>query len=179
MSKPPRDRTATASHTYFVTTNVWQGQALFQTARCAELFLTTLFDYRDQGKFLVHDFVLMPNHAHMLLTLAFDVTLERAIQFIKGGFSFRVGKDLGTKREIWQRGYVDHRIRDFRDYMQHREYIRQNPMKANLAETPEAYLYHSARQRFQLDPIPQGLKPNSLSPPDGTTEVVPSRISVY
>jgi putative transposase len=178
MSKPPRDRTSTASSTYFVTTNVWQGQALFQSARCAELFLTTLFAYRDQGKFLIHEFVVMPSHAHVLLTLISQVTLERAMQFIKGGFSFRAGKELNIKVEIWQRGYVDHRIRDFEDYSRHREYIRQNPVKAHLAEAPDGYLYSSAQKGFQLDPVPQGLKPNLVIPPNGTTEVVPSRLSV-
>ena|ERR1700722_6322511 len=96
MSKPPRDRASSASQTYFVTTSAWQNQALFQSKRCADLFLTTLFAYRDQSKFLVHEFVLMPNHAHILLTLGSNVTLERAVQFIKGGFSFRAGKDLGS-----------------------------------------------------------------------------------
>jgi putative transposase len=179
MSKPPRDRASSASQTYFVTTSAWQNQALFQSKRCADLFLTTLFAYRDQSKFLVHEFVLMPNHAHILLTLCSNVTLERAVQLIKGGFSFRAGKDLGIKREIWQRGYVDHRIRDYQDYMHHREYIRQNPVKAHLVEAPDEYPYNSARKSFQLDPIPQGLKPDPLSPLNGTTEVVPSRLSVH
>ena len=81
-------------------------QAIFQSERTADLLLSTLFTYRDQGKFLVHEFVLMPNHLHILLTPSSNVALERAMQFIKGGFSHRAGKELGITREIWQRGYV-------------------------------------------------------------------------
>ncbi len=83
------------------------------------------------------------------------------MQFIKGGFSHRAGKELGITREIWQRGYVDHRVRDAQDYVGHREYIRFNPVKAHLTDTPEAYPYSSASLGFQLDPMPQGLKPNT------------------
>jgi putative transposase len=32
----------------------------------------------------------MPDHVHVLLTPAHDVSLEKALQFMKGGFSFRL-----------------------------------------------------------------------------------------
>jgi len=61
------------------------------------LFLKTLYGYRRQGKFLLHAFVLMPEHVHLLLTPADDVTLERAIQLIKGGYSHAFGLEFGRK----------------------------------------------------------------------------------
>ncbi len=85
MAKPPRDRATTASHTYFVTAGTWEGRSLFQSERLAQLFLETLFHYRKQSRFLIHEFVLMPNHLHFLLTPGPNVTLERAMQLIKGG----------------------------------------------------------------------------------------------
>ena len=60
----------------------------------AELFLDTLQRYREQHKFLLHEFVLMPDHFHLLLTPAPEVPMEKAVQLIKGGFSFRVKKEL-------------------------------------------------------------------------------------
>jgi len=101
----------------------------------------------------------MPNHLHVLLTTVEGITLERSIQFIKGGFSFRAGKELEMRGEIWQRGYVDHRIRDARDYASHREYIWQNPVKRHLVEHPDQFVYSSAFPGFELDEAPQGLKP--------------------
>ena len=146
---------------YFVTTKAWEGQPLFQSERMAKLFLETLFHYRKEGKFQVHEFVLMPNHVHMLLTPMPGNTIERAMQLIKGGFSHRAGKELGMNREIWQRGYVDHRIRDAQDYARHREYIRSNPIRAHLVGAPEEYPFSSAFPGFALDPLPQGLKPSA------------------
>jgi putative transposase len=117
-----------------------------------------LYSYRAQGKYFLHEFVLMPTHFHILFTP--EVTLERALQLIKGGYSFRARAIVGN-REIWQRGYVDHRIRDGADYDHHREYIRENPCKARLVSRPEDYPYSSAFPGVELDPAPQWLKPFS------------------
>ena len=159
MSKPPRDRVPGGSNTYFVTLSAYQRQSLFQSVRVTELFLSTLFSYRDQSKFLVHEFVIMPNHVHLLVSSLPGTTLERSIQFIKGGFSFRAGKELGIRKELWQRGYIDHRIRDDTDYHHHRSYIWSNPVKAQLCEKAEAFRFSSASGTFHLDVPPQELKP--------------------
>jgi putative transposase len=161
MSKPPRDHNPFGSNTYFITTTACASRAIFQTDRMALLLLDTLFQYRRQQKFLLHEFVVMPNHLHVLLTPT-GIPLERAVQFIKGGFSYRVKKHLGSNLEVWERGYVDHRIRDANDYEQHVEYIRQNPVEAYLASAEEEYPYSSACAGFERDPCPQGLKPDSF-----------------
>ena len=83
MSKPPRDRTSFGSNAHFVT--AWGHRSLFQTDRMARLFIDTLFHYRREGKFLLHEFVAMPTHFHLLLTPT-GVTLERTMQFIKADF---------------------------------------------------------------------------------------------
>jgi len=75
----------------------------------ARLFIDTTFHYRRERKFLLHEFVVMPTHFHLLLTPS-GVTLERAMQFIKGGFSYRTKKELALNIEVWERGYIDHRI---------------------------------------------------------------------
>jgi putative transposase len=96
MATPPRGNTGYSA--YFITASTFQKESLFQSQRMADLFVKVLFDYRDQKKFLLHEFVLMPNHFHLLITPV--LTLERALQFIKGGFSYRARKDLGFGGEI-------------------------------------------------------------------------------
>jgi putative transposase len=159
VSKPPRDFFSSPHEVYFISIGCSQGKSIFQSERMAVLFLETLNGYRVQGKFQLHEFAVMPNHVHLLVLPGRGVTLERAIQFIKGGFSFRAGKELGFKGEIWQRGYVDHRIRDSGDYVYHREYIHMNPVRAHLCENAAAFAYSSANPRHSLDAAPQGLKP--------------------
>jgi hypothetical protein len=42
--------------------------------------------------------------------------LERALQLIKGGFSYRAKKELGFASEIWEKSFHDWRVRDWEEY---------------------------------------------------------------
>jgi putative transposase len=167
--KPTREHATNNSQTYFVTSETWERRPLFRAEPWARLFFKTLLSH--QGKaYLLHEFVLMPDHFHLLITPS--ISLERAVQFIKGGFSYRAKKELGSNFEIWQRGFSDHRIRDAEDLELHVHYIHLNPVKKHLCEAPSAYPYSSAYPSWKLDPIPRWLKPseNQFS---GTAEAVP------
>jgi putative transposase len=153
---PKREVATRNGQTYFVTSNSASRKAFFRNARWAELFIETLYAYRTE-RFRLHSFVLMPDHFHLLITPT--ESLERAVQCIKGGFSFRAKKQLGWSGDIWISGFSDHRIRDFQDLQVHQRYIATNPVKSKIVLRPEEYLYSSASGRFELDEIPQGLKP--------------------
>ena len=128
----------------------------------AGLFVDVLFHYRVQGRYLLHEFVLMPDHFHLLITPR--ESLERAMQLIKGGFSFRAKKELGFTHEIWQPSFYDRQVRDAGEYFAFRQYIRENAVKRGLAVNPEDYRYSSAWPGLVLDEAPQRLRPaDSLS----------------
>jgi putative transposase len=76
----------------------------------------------------------MPDHFHVLLTPDSQTTLERAMQFIKGGSSKRIREELSFRFPVWQRGFSDHRIRDAGDYDSHQRYIAINPVKRRLVD---------------------------------------------
>ncbi len=78
------------------------------------------------------------------MTVPGEMSLEKAMQWIKGGFSFRANKELGFRGEIWQRGYSDVRIVDEQSFQRHREYIENNPVKAGLSSSADEYPYGSA-----------------------------------
>ncbi len=147
----------TSNSTYFVTASCWEKQCLLQSTRMAVLFIEVLYHYREQKKYLLHEFVVMPNHFHLLITPG--ETLERAMQLVKGGFSFRAGKELEIGSEIWQTSFYDHRVRDVGEYEKMRIYIRENPVRAGRVEETESYPYSSANPKYQLDEVPQRLKP--------------------
>jgi putative transposase len=84
-----------------VTAVTAQRRRLFQVAATAGLLEKTILDYRSKGKFLLHAFVIMPDHLHALITPAPQVSLEKALQFIKGGFFFR----LKSKLDVWMRSF--------------------------------------------------------------------------
>ena len=147
-----------ADRIFFVTTITAHRQPIFRRDAAANLLLEALAHYRDQGKYLLHEFVIMPDHLHLLITPSEEISLERATQFIKGGSSFR----LKWRGPVWQAGFTNHRVRDLEDYERHREYIRMNPLRARLVKRPEDYRYSSAAALMRLDPMPQGLKPRVL-----------------
>jgi REP-associated tyrosine transposase len=150
-------RGTTGNGTYFITSASYQKMSLFQAERMGALFLDVLRGYQTQGKYLIHEFVLMPDHFHLLLTP--NQSLEKAVQLIKGGFSYRAKKDLGYGGEIWEHSFYDRRVRDAREYEQFREYIHQNPVKRGLAVVAPEYRYSSAAEAFPLNAAPRWLKP--------------------
>ena len=138
-----------------ITSRTWGSRTLFSREVWAKLLIDTLYHYRGSA-YLLHEFVVMPDPIHVILTP--KTSLEKAVQFIKGGFSYRAKKELGSNMEVWQKGFSDHRIRDTSDYQIHRIYVQQNPVRKHLCEQAEEYPYSSARPGFELDPLPQGLK---------------------
>ena len=141
-----------------MTSATWERRSLFQSERMARLFVDVLASYRAKGKYLVHEFVLMPDHFHALLTLSPQTSLEKAMQLIKGGFSFRARKELGFASEIWTRGFSDEFITSERDFRTRQLYIRQNAVRGGLARAPEEYPYGSAGAGVELDPMPEHLR---------------------
>src|SRR5262249_9546477 len=145
---PPSDHWKMGSErTFVITTVTIRRLPIFRRQTIADLLIDTLAHYRDQRKFLLYEFVIMPDHIHLLLTPAKDVSLERAMQFIKGGFSYRLDK----RGPIWQPSFINHRIRDWADYEYHRDSIWMNPVRAHLSARPEDYPYSSAFGSLRMD----------------------------
>ncbi len=80
------------------------------------------------------NFVVMPNHIHLLIVLYNDVldefgrpkvapTTARVVQQFKGSIT----KQLGFSP--WQKLYNDHIIRNYQDFLQHWKYIDDNPIR--------------------------------------------------
>ena len=174
MSKPSRpsspDNATGRERTFFVTTRTASGKSLFQTERTTDLFVDVMRSAMRSRRIVIHDFVIMPNHVHILMTIPGEMSIEKAMQLIKGGFSFRANKELGYTGEVWQRGFSDVRIIDEESFQKHREYIEINPVKAGLATTPDesrgGSLYLKKQKRA-------GAEAQSFKSSNGTTEVVP------
>lgn len=112
--------------------------------------IAVLQHYRVSGRFALHAFAIMPDHLHLLVTPAEDVSLEKTIQFIKGGFSFRLKSKLG----VWERGHFDKRVPDKAAYEACVRYIDENAVKSGMVETACAYRFSSAGAGIELDPMP-------------------------
>jgi putative transposase len=128
------------------------------------LFLDVLRHYRREKRYLLHAFVMMPNHIHLLITPAPDLALEKCVQLIKGGFSFRAKEELKFKFSIWTQGFNERRITSRSEYQRQLNYIHNNPVKARLVSRPEEYECSSAwpGRRMDRSPFETGAKAQAI-----------------
>lgn len=82
------------------------------------------YNYRE---YLLHSFIVMPNHLHILLSPLTDKPINNIIGRIKGFTSFEIKKMLGIDNEIWQQGMFDRIVRSDDEFKKYVDYIRNNP----------------------------------------------------
>jgi putative transposase len=138
------------SRIFFATTSTSMGKRVLQTERNAGLLIDVLRSLVAERKFELHDFVIMPDHVHLLIEVSNDMTIEKAMQLIKGRFSHRLSHELGYKGEVWQRGFTEEQVMNRESFEMHREYITQNPVKAGMVTSaddfPFCYRYLAAKK---------------------------------
>jgi putative transposase len=139
--------------TFFTTAVTANRRRLFQVGSNADLLINLLYEDRTKDRYQLHAFVLMPDHVHLIITPAPEVSIEKAMQFIKGGFSFR----LRSKVDVWQNGFTKCRIKDGWDYANHISYVHQNPVRARLCKRAEEFSNSSASGVIPVDPAPAHL----------------------
>ena len=152
--RPRREPSRKNEYAYFISTQTAGRKPFFRHERWARLVVATLEHYACTD-YELHAYVVMPDHLHVLITPL--VSVEKSVQLIKGGFSFRAKRELDWKDEIWQQGFTDHQIRDEEDWKHHLDYIRQNPIRAHLVEESALYPY----MNLPNPQVPRGLKPFS------------------
>ena len=81
----------------------------------------------DGVKYRFKDFVVMPNHVHVLVTPLDAHTLSDSMQEWKSVSSHRINKALGRKGEFWQKESFDHIVRSAEQLEKFRRYIQNNP----------------------------------------------------
>jgi putative transposase len=139
MAHPARNATPThilsPSRIFFATTRTSMGMRLLQSERNAGLLIDVLRSLVAEKKFKLHDFVIMPDHMHLLIEVDGEMTIEKALQLIKGRFSFRLSHEFGYKGEVWQRGFTEKQVYGSESFEQHRRYIAENPVKVGLVES--------------------------------------------
>jgi putative transposase len=140
--------------TYFVTAVTANRRRLFQVEENANLLLDVLTTDRTKGRYQLHAFAIMPDHLHVIITPSSDVSLEKAMQFIKGGFSFR----LKSKLDVWSRSFNESQILTSERFQAYKSYIEQNPSRAGLAISAPAHAHSSGHRADLTDPPPSHLR---------------------
>jgi putative transposase len=125
---------------YFVTIVAQARRARFLDERVANATIESLRKLRNDFRFNVYIYCLMPDHFHGLIGPG---EAGRTLGSLCGAF-----KSLSTREywswydgKLWQRQFFDHIIRNYQDFEETLEYIRMNPVRRSLVTNPEDWPY--------------------------------------
>jgi REP element-mobilizing transposase RayT len=140
---------------------------VFQSCQAPLFFVT--FNTRDRKPFLANDrvyravcdfctkgiprgvgvgrFVLMPDHVHLFVRVISDLSLAQWVRMLKR----EISKCINEEPPHWQEGFFDHLLRGRESYSQKWEYVRQNPVRAELVTTYEDWPYQGEIIRLPFD----------------------------
>ncbi len=93
----------------------------------------------DGQRYRMGDFVVMPNHVHLLAVFPSEELLKQQCDSWLHFTAFRINPLIGSKGKLWQQEPFDHLVRSIEQYEYLRDYIRKNPEKARLK--PDEYVY--------------------------------------
>src|SRR4051812_18826869 len=122
---------------YFVTFNTSIRAPILARREIHESFRAFGWKAHDKYDVAVGRYVIMPDHVHLFVAFpATGITLSKWIQSLRSV----MGKELlrlGFQKPHWQEGFFDHLLRNSESYSEKWEYVRMNPVRAELCGEPE------------------------------------------
>jgi len=115
----------------------------------AEMVVEALqYNAKELRHYLLHAFVVMPNHVHVLVTP--QIALPRITKSLKGITAKRANAMLGlTGKPFWQEESYDHTVRNEREFERIRHYIEENPVRAGLVTDAKDFRWSSAGSKLE------------------------------
>ena len=114
------------------------GECVLRRPELAKIVADSLL-YFDGDRYRMGDFVVMPNHVHLLAAFGTPELLVEQCDSWLHYTAFQINKRLGRKGKFWQQEPFDHLVRSPEQYEYLCDYIRDNPKKAGLK--PGEFVY--------------------------------------
>ena len=105
--------------------------------------------FYDGKEYIIHAYVIMPNHVHILLTPIGDVNVVDILGRVKGYSAKRINQTIGSSGELWQKDMFDRIVRSDENFNAIIEYIRTNPSNlpdGSYALGGAAFLPHTSAE---------------------------------
>jgi len=131
------------SQIYFVSVTTARFAPWFQNPQAAESLCRLICGERGRS-FLLHAFIVMPHHYHLLVTLLAEHRIPQVIQRLNSQSARAVNAAVGRAGRLWARRFYDHVVRNTEDFRQCMDYIHYNPVAAGMVESASEYPYSSA-----------------------------------
>jgi putative DNA methylase len=122
------------------------GQRLLADARAASIVQDAILHF-DNDRYWLHAWCVMPNHVHVLATPIGQWSLSALIHGWKSFTAKAINTALGSQGRVWAEEYFDRAIRNDAHFETAWRYIEENPVKAGLCLTSEAWAFSSAAAR--------------------------------
>jgi len=120
------------------------GQCYLRRPELAKQVADSLL-YFDHDRYHMIDFVIMPNHVHVLLQALQEYGIRSLCRSWKHYSAMEINRVLGRRGKFWQRESFDRAVRNADRFEHYRRYIANNPVRANLRDD-EYLLYQCAPQ---------------------------------
>jgi type I restriction enzyme R subunit len=107
------------------------GSCILRRPELAKIVSDSLLHF-DGQRYRMGDFVVMPNHVHLLTVFANEEAMKAQCDSWLHYTAFRINPLIGSKGKLWQQEPFDHLVRSIEQYEYLRDYIQKNPEKAKL-----------------------------------------------
>lgn len=144
--------------THFVTVPTFHRKRIFQNQLFGELFSELLMQYRQQHNILLHDYVVMPDHVHLLLTVGDGFEVSHLSSTLLRAFADELGREYGYRGEVWETNLRDRVLQTAEQCTACTRQIHSNPVRGGFCDEPAAYPMSSRASRWVLDPLPESLR---------------------
>ena len=134
---------------HFLTFSCFRHRPILGTSAARDTFLEILEQTREQYRFHVHGYVVMPDHVHLILSEPELKLLSVSMQVIKQRFSRTRAEEY-----VWESRYYDFNLFDQDTLTEKLRYIHRNPVRRGLVQNPEDWSWSSFRTYFLEEPGP-------------------------
>ena len=124
---------------YFVTFNTMYRAKILDNKNVYDLFVEYALKNLEQGR-AVGKFVIMPDHIHLFVRLSDENKLSDFVRLLKHSLT-RYLRGCEKVKEVWQPGFFDHLLRNAESYSEKWDYVRLNPVRYQLVDKPEDWLW--------------------------------------
>ncbi len=108
-----------------------QGSCIFKSPEVSKIVEQTLLHF-DGERYRLGDYVIMPNHVHLIVEPINGHQLSEILHSWKGYSAWKINKALKSKGSVWMDESFDHIIRSEYFFSKFTAYIRENPIQAHL-----------------------------------------------
>jgi REP element-mobilizing transposase RayT len=114
------------------------GECWLRRHKCAQLLHDALLQ-QNGARYMMHAFVIMPNHVHLLAHFLEGYEMGDVVRDWKHWSAHEINITIGRQGVLWQADYWDRYIRDAEHYDNSVHYIRMNPVRAGLVKNPSQW----------------------------------------